>query len=115
MHAEQRHHIETVMQVAEQAKQTPSALLHDEIIRDSWMRCVHEHKLDPARMQEPVILPQQQIRERQDQIEEFLHIARHGLETLYHQVAGLGYVVLLTDARGITVDFIGDLQLDPSL
>ena len=115
MHAEQRHHIETVMQVAEQAKQTPSALLHDEIIRDSWMRCVHEHKLDPTRMQEPVILPQQQIRERQDQIEEFLHIARHGLETLYHQVAGLGYVVLLTDARGITVDFIGDLQLDPSL
>ena len=115
MHAEQRHHIETVMQVAEQAKQTPSALLHDEIIRDSWMRCVHEHKLDPTRMQEAVILPQQQIRERQDQIEEFLHIARHGLETLYHQVAGLGYVFLLTDARGVTVDFIGDLQLDPSL
>ncbi len=115
MHAEQKHHIETVMQVAELTRQTPSALLHDEIIRDSWMRCVHEHKLDPARMQEAIILPQQQIRERQDQIEEFLHIARHGLETLYHQVAGLGYVVLLTDARGVTVDFIGDLQLDPSL
>ena len=115
MHAEQRHHIETVMQVAEQARQTPSALLHDEIIRDSWMRCVHEHKLDPTRMQEAIILPQQQVREHQDQLEEFLHIARHGLETLYHQVAGMGYVVLLTDARGVTVDFIGDLQLDPSL
>ena len=72
MHAEQWHHIETVMQVAELAKQTPSALLHDEIIRASWMRCVYEHKLDPTRMQEAIILPQQQIREHQDQIEEFL-------------------------------------------
>lgn len=48
-------------------------------------------------------------------MEAFLHIARHGLETLYQQVAGLGYVVLLTDACGVTVDFIGDLQIEPSL
>jgi transcriptional regulator of acetoin/glycerol metabolism len=48
-------------------------------------------------------------------MEEFLHIARHGLEALYQQVAGMGYCVLLTDARGVTVDFIGDLQLDASL
>jgi transcriptional regulator of acetoin/glycerol metabolism len=27
----------------------------------------------------------------------------------------MGYVVLLTDARGVTVDFIGDLQVEPSL
>ncbi len=115
MHAEQRQHIETVMQVAEQGRVGPSAAAHDEIIRHSWMRCVHQHKLDPTRMQEAIILPQQQVREHQDQLEEFLHIARHGLETLYHQVAGLGYAVLLTDAQGVTVDFIGDIQLDPSL
>ncbi len=48
-------------------------------------------------------------------MEAFLHIARHGLEALYQQVAGMGYVVLLTDARGVTVDFIGDLVLEPSL
>ena len=115
MHAEQRQHIETVMEVAERRDASPSAMLHDEIIRDSWMRCVHQHKLDPTRMQEAIILPQQQVREHQDQLDEFLHIARHGLETLYQQVAGLGYAVLLTDAKGVTVDFIGDIQLDPSL
>lgn len=115
MQANQKRHIETVLQVAETGHPVPQALHHDEIIRDSWMRCVHEHKLDPTRMQEAIILPGQRIRERQDQLEEFLHIARHGLETLYQQVAGLGYAVLLTDARGITVDFIGDIQLDPSL
>lgn len=87
----------------------------DDLIRDSWTRCVTEHRLDPTRMQEAVILPSAQLREHQDQLEAFLHIARHGLEALYRQVAGLGYCVLLTDARGVTVDFLGDLVFEPSL
>ena len=87
----------------------------DPIIRTSWERCVSEHRLDPTRMQEAVILPNGQLREHQDQMEAFLHIARHGLEALYRQVAGLGYCVLLTDARGVTVDFLGDLVFEPSL
>ncbi|HSI57783.1 MAG TPA: sigma-54-dependent Fis family transcriptional regulator [Ideonella sp.] len=115
METSQREHIATVMQVAADGLQARAALTHDEIIRDSWLRCVHKHRLDPTRMQEAVILPQGRLREHQDQLEAFLQIARHGLETLYQQVAGMGYVVLLTDARGITVDFIGDLQLDHSL
>ncbi len=112
---QQREHIATVMQVAEAGPAARAAQAHDEVIRQSWARCVHEHRLDPTRMQEAVILPSHQLREHQDRIEDFLHIARHGLETLYQQVAGLGYCVLLTDARGVTVDFIGDLQLDSSL
>ncbi len=112
---QQREHIATVMQVAEAGLAAQAARAHDEVIRQSWARCVHEHRLDPTRMQEAVILPSHQLREHQDRIEDFLHIARHGLETLYQQVAGLGYCVLLTDARGVTVDFIGDLQLDASL
>jgi len=66
-------------------------------------------------MQEAVILPQARLREHQDQMEALLQIARHGLESLYSKVAGLGYVVLLTDARGVTVDFLGDLVFEPSL
>ncbi|RJF92377.1 sigma-54-dependent Fis family transcriptional regulator [Noviherbaspirillum saxi] len=115
MQHRQREHIATVIQVADHGVATPSARHHDEVIRSSWLRCVNEHRLDPGRMQEAVILPSERIREHQDQMEDFLHIARHGLETLYQQVAGMGYVVLLTDARGVTVDFLGDLQLDQSL
>jgi len=115
MHSAQREHIATVMQVADLGVQAQAALRHEQVIRDSWHRCVHEHQLDPTRMQEAVILPQGQLREHQDQMEAFIHIARRGLETLYQQVAGLGYVVLLTDARGVTVDFIGDLQMEPGL
>ncbi len=111
-----RQHIATVMQVAAEA-QGRSALApsHDDIIRDSWLRCVHEHRLDPTRMQEAIIVPQARLREHKEQMESLLNIARHGLESLYGKVSGLGYVVLLTDARGITVDFLGDLVFEPSL
>jgi len=112
---DKKKHIETIMRLAEQSRPNESVHTQDDVIRDSWMRCIHEHKLDPTRSQEAIILPYHQLREHQDQIDDFLHIARHGLETLYHQVTGLGYAVLLTDAHGVTVDFIGDIQLDKSL
>ena len=110
-----RQHIATVMQVAADGVGAQIAARHEQVIRDSWLRCVQQHRLDPARMQEAVILPQARLREHQDQMEALLQIARHGLESLYSKVAGLGYVVLLTDARGVTVDFLGDLVFEPSL
>ncbi len=116
MHTSSQHqHIATVMQVAADGAGALAAAGHEQVIRDSWHRCVHEHRLDPTRMQEAVILPQARLREHQDQMEALLQIARHGLEALYSKVAGLGYVVLLTDARGVTVDFLGDLVFEPSL
>jgi transcriptional regulator of acetoin/glycerol metabolism len=108
-------HIATVMQVAADGVGAQIAARHEQVIRDSWLRCVQQHRLDPTRMQEAVILPQARLREHQDQMEALLQIARHGLESLYSKVAGLGYVVLLTDARGVTVDFLGDLVFEPSL
>jgi sigma-54 dependent transcriptional regulator, acetoin dehydrogenase operon transcriptional activator AcoR len=108
-------HIATVMQVAADGVGAQAAARHEQVIRDSWLRCVQQHRLDPTRMQEAVILPQARLREHQDEMEALLHIARHGLESLYSKVAGLGYVVLLTDARGVTVDFLGDLVFEPSL
>jgi len=117
MHARQQQHIQSVISLAQGRELPPLASLHqpDRIIRDSWRRCVHDHRLDPTRMQEAVILPSHLVREHRERLDELLRIARHGLETLYQQVAGMGYCVLLTDARGVTVDFIGDLQLDTSL
>ncbi len=115
MQPDQRDHIDAVMKFVERGSGLPAVFGHEAVIRESWLRCVHEHRLDPSRMKEAVILPAQRVREHQEQMDDFLQIARHGLESLYHQVTGLGYVVLLTDAKGITVDFIGDLRLDTSL
>ncbi|OJU86569.1 MAG: sigma-54-dependent Fis family transcriptional regulator [Burkholderiales bacterium 66-5] len=110
----QQAHIQTVLQVAERGVNAPG-VQHDRLIRESWLRCVTEHGLEPTRMQEAIIVPQQRLREHQEQMEALLQIARHGLESLYGQMAGLGYCVLLTDARGVTVDFLGDLQIEPGL
>ncbi|HPG81424.1 MAG TPA: sigma-54-dependent Fis family transcriptional regulator, partial [Piscinibacter sp.] len=65
MESFQREHIATVMQVAADGTHAPVAQTHDEIIRSSWHRCVHEHRLDPTRMQEAVILPPDRLREHQ--------------------------------------------------
>lgn len=114
MKSQQKEHIANVIKLVESSSpQVRDG--YDEIILSSWQRCVREHRLDPTRPQEALILPQSRLRDHQDGMEEFIQIARHGMESLYKQVAGSGYCVLLTDAKGITVDFLGDLVFEPSL
>ena len=119
MDMRQREHIEAVVAATTRADTVVSApaplRTHESIIETSWRRCVHQYGLDPSRMQEARILPQTRLREHQQRIDDFARIARHGLQTLYEQVAGMGYVVLLTDALGVTVDYIGDANTDSAL
>ncbi|WP_244817806.1 sigma-54-dependent Fis family transcriptional regulator [Caballeronia sp. Lep1P3] len=115
MDMRQREHIEAVVAATTRAQMLAPARTHEGIIESSWRRCVHQHGLDPSRMQEARILPQTRLREHQQRIDDFARIARHGLETLYERVAGMGYVVLLTDALGVTVDYIGDANADAAL
>ncbi|MBN9203980.1 sigma-54-dependent Fis family transcriptional regulator [Methylibium petroleiphilum] len=81
----------------------------------SWARCVNDYGLDPSRPTPARILPSQEVREHQQQIEEFLRVARSGMEDMYRRVADLGYMLLLTDAAGITVDYIGNPAWDSEL
>lgn len=87
----------------------------NDIIKQSWRRCVQQHNLDPEHPEPARILPAQEVLEHKDQIDEFLHVARIGMEAFYKHVANLDYVLLLADAEGITVDFIGDKKHDKSL
>ncbi len=80
----------------------------DGFVRDSWIRCVLNHRLDPAVRRPAVIVEDRRLREHRESIEELMRVARTSVEALYKQVAGLGYVLLLTDSEGITVDYIGD-------
>ena len=118
MDLRQREHIEAVVHATSwlplPAESAPP-IGHDALIQSSWRRCVHQYGLDPSRMQEARIVPQSCLREHQQRIDDFARIARHGLESLYGHVAGLGYVVLLTDAQGVTVDYIGDANTDAAL
>ncbi|ACB95836.1 sigma-54-dependent Fis family transcriptional regulator [Beijerinckia indica] len=96
-------HIEEIERVLSGAVST-----RDSTVVRSWLRCVDEHKLDPARPTEAYIVPETQLREHREQSERLIGIARTGLEHLYRQVAGQNYVLLLADAQGVTVDFLGD-------
>ena len=99
-------HIDAVLSLAHAPQATGD---RDPIIVRSWRRCVHEYGLDPTRPAEARFVPRQVLREHQDQADELLNVARAGVEQLYRQVAELGYVILLTDQRGIAVQFLGEL------
>nr|WP_314423579.1 sigma-54-dependent Fis family transcriptional regulator [uncultured Erwinia sp.] len=115
MNQSQREHIATVMASISNSAPLLPARPHDRAIRDSWQRCVEHHGLDPSRMQEARILPWHELREYRQEMEEFRHIAHHGLTVLYKQIAAAGYVLLLTDARGVTVDYLGSADAEISL
>lgn len=87
----------------------------DAAVRQSWQRCIETYRLDPARACEAYILPETRLREHRQRSEELIRTARSGLETLHGQMAGEGYVLLLSDAQGVTVDFIGDPTFDNQL
>jgi transcriptional regulator of acetoin/glycerol metabolism len=71
--------------------------------------------MDPARQIPACIIEAGQLRERQDQVESFMRVARVGMEQLYKRVSSLGYVLLLADAEGIAVDYIAHDSLQDEL
>lgn len=79
-------------------------------IARSWARCFNEHHLDPASHHEPVLIERTQLLERQDQAARLLDIAKLEMANLYQQVAGSGYAILLADADGVVLNYIGDPQ-----
>ncbi|MFC2250813.1 sigma-54-dependent Fis family transcriptional regulator [Labrys portucalensis] len=92
-----------------------AATIRDATVVQSWLRCINKHRLDPAQACEAYIVPDTQLREHRQQSEELIAIARSGLESLFRQVAGQNYVLLLSDRAGVTVDFYGDPLFDNNL
>ncbi|CAA2100195.1 sigma-54-dependent Fis family transcriptional regulator [Variovorax paradoxus] len=108
----QSRHIDNVYSIATGAALADPA---QSLVHKSWARCVHDHGLDPSKPTPARILPAQEVRAHQQQLEHFLRAARAGMEDIYRRVADLGYMVLLTDAEGITVDYIGNPAWDDQL
>lgn len=87
----------------------------DGVVLDSWRRCVERYGLDPTQAKPPHVLTESELREHREQSERLIAIARSGLEALFRQVAGQNYVLLLSDAAGVTVDFFGDRRFEEEL
>jgi len=67
----------------------------------SWRRCLNDFKLDPAREYRPRVLDQAHLKQLQDQLEELVQIARAEMDSLYEQISGSGYALLLADTQGV--------------
>jgi transcriptional regulator of acetoin/glycerol metabolism len=87
----------------------------DPEVVQSWLRCINDHSLDPEHKGEARIVTEAVLKEHQQEAEDLLTTARFGMEDLYRRVKSMGYVLLLTDAKGVTVDFIGDEKVDRQL
>ena len=101
-----------IVRVANNVNADTADGIADEVIRQSWLRCDREFGLDPGRPPSACVLDSAAIRAHQGQIEEFLQVARTGMEAFYKQISSLNYVMLLTDGEGVTVDYIGDRKYD---
>ncbi|CAD5371441.1 Acetoin catabolism regulatory protein [Rubrivivax sp. A210] len=105
---EQFAHIERIVDVVSRDRDVPVDSAPDDVIRNSWMRCVTNHRLDPARPRGALVVPAHEVREHLERVDEVLHVARSGMEQLFKHVGSLGYVLLLTDRDGVTIDVISN-------
>ena len=101
-------HAEQIFSVVQGNGPLPS--LETSIVR-SWLRCVEQHRLDPGRSHQTQVLESPHLREHQERLDEFLEIARLEASNLYQRIAGSGFAVILTDADGVIVNWIGDISL----
>lgn len=105
-----RSHVEEIVRVG-----TGKGSGRDAPVIQSWLRCLNDYRLDPAQAQEAYIVPATQLKEHRGQAEELIRISRSALDGLFHHVMDQSYVLLLSDARGVTVDFMGDPTFDNHL
>ncbi|WP_353194821.1 sigma-54-dependent Fis family transcriptional regulator [Pusillimonas noertemannii] len=84
-------------------------------ILDSWRRSVEVFRLDPFSPAAPRILGSHDLKRRQEKMGSLLPLAQAGIERLYKQLRDAGYIILLSDPEGITVDFLGDPSLEADL
>ncbi|WP_323718522.1 sigma-54-dependent Fis family transcriptional regulator [Paracoccus aminovorans] len=80
----------------------------DGFVSASWRRCVELYGMDPMRRDPAHIVTETELRDHRKQAERMIGAARSSLQSLFRQIAGQNYVLLLTDAKGVCVDFFGD-------
>jgi transcriptional regulator of acetoin/glycerol metabolism len=79
-------------------------------VKRSWLRCLTQYHLDPQSQREPYVLPREERLERKERNLELVSFADAEMAHLYHQLAGSGYSIILTDRDGVLLDYYGDLS-----
>ena len=77
----------------------------------SWHRCVKEYGIEPNGTRQNSVLDPQTVKESQQRMGELLRVARAEMESLYEQIAGSGFAVILSDTQGALMSTITDPTL----
>jgi sigma-54 dependent transcriptional regulator, acetoin dehydrogenase operon transcriptional activator AcoR len=77
----------------------------------SWYRCLREYRIEPSAPRENTVLNSQSLKELQQRMGELLPVARAEMESLYEQIAGSGFAVILSDTQGVVLTTITDPAL----
>ncbi len=106
----EREHLKEIDQVL-----SGRSIERDGFVTQSWRRCVEQYGMDPTKPSPAHIVTESRLREHVEHSERLIAIARSGLDALFRQIAGRNYVLLLADAKGVTVDYFGDTQFEDEL
>jgi transcriptional regulator of acetoin/glycerol metabolism len=77
----------------------------------SWHRCVREYRIEPSAPRQIAVLNPLSLKELQQRMGELLPVARAEMESLYEQIAGSGFAVILSDTQGAVLSTITDPAL----
>ncbi len=77
----------------------------------SWNRCLREYRIEPLAPRQNSVLNSQSLKELQQRMGELLPVARAEMESLYEQIAGSGFAVILSDTQGVVLTTITDPAL----
>src|SRR6202050_1677851 len=81
----------------------------------SWYRCLREYRIEPSAPRQSTVLSSQSLKELQERMGELLPVARAEMESLYEQIAGSGFAVILSDTQGAVLSTITDPALQRKL
>jgi sigma-54 dependent transcriptional regulator, acetoin dehydrogenase operon transcriptional activator AcoR len=72
-------------------------------VAQSWLRCLTEFQLDPARFVMPPVLTQHELTDRREAATDLIACSKLEMTTLYQQLADPELAVVLVDADGVIV------------
>jgi len=101
-------HASRIIHVVESGLQ-PAGI--EPLVTRSWHRCLREYGIEPSAPRQSNVLNAQSVKELQERLGELLPVARAEMESLYEQIAGSGFAVILADTQGAVLSTITDPSL----
>ena len=101
-------HASHIVEVVEGGLQPAGLAPH---VTRSWSRCLRDFGIEPTARRSNVVLSAPSVKESQQHLGSLLAVAQAEMESLYEQIAGSGFAVILSDTQGTVLSMITDPSL----